>query len=159
MDYFVQGTMPQVFWFRHLLETGMSFDEAEHFIATTPLAAGMYVIATGPGQREGIVYSRSQGASNANPVYDLRKMTSSNFLVQTNYDRWLADPVDDPRRTVAEQQMTAFNQTDPLTVFATLSTFPVTNPETAYTCIMQTSKNSLKAYLRQPLTLQPSGTY
>ena len=158
MNYFSAGTIPQVFWFRQMLETGMEFDAAQLFIQSTPLAAAMYVISTGPGYRQGTVYSRSQGKSNANPIYNLQNLTA-NFLVQTNYDRWEADPANDNRRTVAEEQMQAFNATDPLTMMATLSTYPVQNPETAYTCIMNANASTISAFLRQPITLQPSGSY
>lgn len=86
----------------------------------------------------------------------------SNFLLVLMLKHW-KDPLDDDRRTVAENQMTSFNNTDVLTMFATLSTYPVQNPETAFTSFMSSSSSPshprMKCFLRQPITLKPSGEY
>lgn len=153
-SFIANGTLPQIMWFRHLLLSNMSFPEIQSFVQSTPVAAAMYVIMSGPGARQGAVYSLSQG-TNRNVVYDL---ASSNFIVQTNYDRWKEDPIDDNRRSVAEANMRAYGTTDPLTLLGVLSTYPVYNPETTFSCIMA-STGQFQCFLRQPITLEATGQY
>lgn len=158
LAYVANGTLPQVFWFRHILSTMQTFAEVDSFVRSTPAAVGMYVIASGPGPRQGNIYSLSQGV-NRNVVYSLRDAAAGNYLVQTNYDRWKPDDPTDARRTVAEENLRALNCTSELAVFSVLSTYPVQNPETAYTAMMQASSGRMSCFLRQPITLKPSGTY
>ena len=60
---------------------------------------------------------------------------------------------------MAEENLRALNCTSELAVFSVLSTYPVQNPETAYTAMMQASSGRMSCFLRQPITLKPSGTY
>jgi hypothetical protein len=139
--------------FRHILSSMTNFSEIVSYINSTTLGCGMYVIASGPLPRQGVIFSRSQG-KNVNPIYDLRTSSTVSYLVQTNYDRWLPDPPADDRRTVAEEQLAAFNNTNDLHLFATLSTYPVQNPTTAFTCIMHAATGEMDAFIRQPIQLK-----
>lgn len=103
------GTMAQVWLFREaLLNHYMNYDQILQFLISSFVAAPMYAIIAGNQSWEGAVVSKEPQTQL--PIYYLNK-TSPNgwFLVQTNYDMWVPDPQDDPRRTVAEltlRQMT-----------------------------------------------------
>ena len=107
------------------------YAKLEAWLETVALAAPYYVIAASPAG-EGVVFARSArgvdgkqwlGGGNATaPSHEASREGARNgarygardgaapasaggddwFLVQTNYDHWLADPPSDPRRTFAE---------------------------------------------------------
>ena len=80
--------------------------------------------------------------------------------MQTNYDAWLPDPADDPRRSVAEAALAQFGRAEaatPLGAFAVASTYPVHNPHTAYTAIMSAASGELHAYVRDAMCPENPG--
>jgi hypothetical protein len=76
------------------------------------------------------------------------------FIAQSNYDHWLPDRPDDPRRTAAERTLVQFGQpasVSAMGLFAVCSTYPVHNPHTAYTAVMEPSTGQLHAFVRQSM--------
>jgi hypothetical protein len=84
-----------------------------------------------------VVLARNQtGVEGGGP---LRLSPENWFLVQTNYDHWLADNPSDPRRTVAEGMIGEFGQrvaASAVGLMMVAGTWPVHNPHTAYTALM-----------------------
>ncbi|EDQ91670.1 uncharacterized protein MONBRDRAFT_5578 [Monosiga brevicollis MX1] len=128
------GAMPQVFVFRHVLTQAAESGNASavlETLETLPLVVGMYIIASAP-EREGVIISRSALEGNITRL-------SGDYLVQTNYDHWLPDPADDPRRTMAEQRLnsTASSLNDcHLSAYDAVVADGVKNTDTAYSVLM-----------------------
>ena len=77
--------------------------------------------------------------------------TSKFYIAQTNYDHWQPDPATDPRRTALERyldDMGADIGVSKMGLFAAISTFPVHNPHTAYTAVMQPDSGALTSFVR-----------
>ena len=86
------------------------------------------------------------------PRPPLRLSNASNFFIaQTNYDHWQPDPPQDPRRTALERYLNEMGRelgTSKMGLFAAISTFPVHNPHTAYTAVMQADSGALTSFVR-----------
>ena len=117
---------------------------------------------TGVADPDGVTWIGSSRGSNssksrehAHPDAELESGHAKPWiLVQTNYDLWLPDNPDDPRRTVAEATLASLGQTEAagaLGLFAVAGTYPVHNPSTAYTAVMDVRLGTLHAFVRQAL--------
>lgn len=159
---------PQMFIFRAVLAvpTPLPYDALVAHLTHVPLAAPFYVVIGGP-RGAGAILARNESGSEG---VDTLSSTAP-WLVQTNYDRWMPDPSSDPRRTRAEgmlRQISAAAEEPatttrrphanasaaPLTaidLFAVASAYPVHNPHTAYTAVMEPDSGSLQAYVRDAL--------
>ena len=144
--------VPVPFLFRHIQDQLMGFDDAVSYLMSATLASPGYIIMSGPGRRGAILTLSFNNTKNVREGLD----DSSNvtFKVQTNYDRWLPDPSDDPRRTVAERVLgdvegPARRGTE-LGVWMALSTFPVHNPGTMFTVLMRADR-APEGYVRRQM--------
>lgn len=132
-----------------------SFEAFVRNLMHVHLAAPFYVVAAGPSQGEGVVLTRGlAGVENIAwlGVAEDREQKEDSFLCQCNADRWLPDDPDDPRRTAAELSMRNLGPAEAeslLGLLAVASTFPVHNPNTAYTALMSASTGELHVYVRQ----------
>lgn len=138
--------------YRTIVESNMSFSDAIHFLNTSQFASPFFGIMSGPG-RVGAVITAFFNSSN-NVVEYLTDESPTTFIVQTNYDRWLPDPPEDPRRTVAEGVMKAVGPTRRATelgVWMALGTFPVHNPSTMFSVLMSVEADDIEGYIRQPM--------
>jgi hypothetical protein len=184
------GVVPQMFVFRRTMERIVS-QRAEHLLqhpsathssawaapsfddivlewSTVLLAAPFYVVMGGVNAGEGAIIARNQTgvAAPGGKVLRFQGNTakSMEYLVQTNYDHWVPDRVVDPRRTAAEDMLSASASTVPtastastatqsvvgmnIELFAVASTYPVHNPHTAYTALMNAKEGTLLPYVR-----------
>lgn len=160
---------PQMFVFRDALEregSAATFGAVVGALARVPLAAPFYVIVGGPAG-EGVVMARNLTASEGTTT--LSGGGGLPFLVQTNYDHWLPDPPTDPRRTHAEAMLSQITHAESaasgqasapaapppsltsIDLFAVASAYPVHNPHTAYTAILEPATGALVAYVRDAL--------
>eukprot|EP00040_Diaphanoeca_grandis_P013583 m.68748 g.68748 ORF g.68748 m.68748 type:complete len:422 (+) comp23988_c0_seq1:257-1522(+) len=185
LAHIAQGAVPQVFVFRAILTNNFSsircdepavnatpFTAAIACARQVPLAAPFYIVASGFGgdHDEGVIITRSTGAVDSE-VWLGSNTTHPDFIVQTNYDQCVAsntpdvchplpDDQDDPRRTAAEVTLGKLGSqfsTD-LGLFATLSSYPVHNPHTAYTAIMHADTGTLNAFVRAPMCPEANAT-
>lgn len=70
------------------------------------------------------------------------KKNGKSFIVQTNYDREVPDPVDDSRRIPAETKMDALkNISEQIVMDKVMSTFPNFNIDTLLTTTMSAKNN------------------
>jgi hypothetical protein len=126
----------------------MSYQEMKYTLQHQYLIAPVYFILT-DGRTSGMVITRNR-LNSINPI----ELNST--LVQTNYDHWIDDPLDDPRRTTAENILGTFNSTQMTSdnIFdIVLSVIPVLNRITVYTAIMNPGeKQGIFAKIR---TLKP----
>ncbi|CAF2092772.1 unnamed protein product [Rotaria magnacalcarata] len=114
----------------------MSYKEMKYKLEHQHLIAPVYFILT-DGQSSGVIITRNR-LNSINPI----ELNST--LVQTNYDHWLDDPINDLRRTTAENILRTFNITQMTidNIFnIALSVIPVLNRNTVYTAIMNPAKN------------------
>jgi len=172
-----RGILPQVWVFRHALQTQPppSWTQLLHTLSTTPLAAPFYIAAAGPGPGQGTIITRNlTGAIQVSTLSPPTRALGGEgektgregekggdseatwFLAQTNYDRFAngTDSPTDPRRTAAEIVLRRVEQDEGSTglgLMAVLSTYPVHNPHSAYTAIMDPASGALHAYVRQAL--------
>ena len=163
--------MAQVLIFRTLLSApprGSGFEEVVDILSNIKIAAPMYMIAA--GTEDGIVIARGNDGPagfvlwawmlsyfSFIPPYHyfrppLRLSNASNyFIAQTNYDHWQPDPAEDPRRTALEHYLNDMGPhvgTSTMGLFAAISTYPVHNPHTAYTAVMQPKTGLLTSFVR-----------
>ena len=118
-------------------DPNMSYIDMKYRLQHQRIIAPVYFILT-DGRSSGMIITRHR-LDSINPIE-----FNSSMLVQTNYDHWLDDPVQDLRRTTAEEilrtlqpnQMTEDNLFD-----FVLSVIPVLHRKTIYTAIMNPSAN------------------
>jgi hypothetical protein len=125
-----------------------SYQDMKYILENQHLIAPVYFILT-DGRSSGMIITRNR-LNSINPI----ELNST--LVQTNYDHWLDDPLNDPRRTAAENILQTFNSTQITqdSIFdIVLSVIPVLNRITIYTAIMNPGeKQDIFAKIR---TLKP----
>jgi hypothetical protein len=139
-----------------------SFEELVQVLSTIRLAAPFYVVAAGAQAGEGVVLARNltgvdDGGSGSGP---LRLNASTWFLVQTNYDHWLPDDPSDPRRTVGEGMLAQFGQNvgaSAVGLMMAAGTWPVHNPHTAYTALMNAKTALVVPFVRDAMCPEHPG--
>lgn len=192
------GTVPQLFVFRRLLEglplaasggpvsgalasaaaarslPPASFADVLARLEALRVASPMYVIAGGSFVGEGAVvvvqtlappvcvqtignWSCGPGVPpTSRTPYDAG--TEPWMVAQTNYDPWDVDPPSDARRTAALRVLAASGADlggSPPGLMAAAGTYPVHNPDTAYTAVMRAGDGSLSAWAREALVPAP----
>lgn len=90
--------------FRQVAATACNFEEAVAQLSTADLPADSYFIVAGTEAGEGAVITRDRNQSD---VWRLGDGPSDWFLVQTNYDHWVAAPAGDDRRGLAARFLDA----------------------------------------------------
>ncbi|CAF1162176.1 unnamed protein product [Rotaria sordida] len=125
-------SMPLFIFTRFIFDNPfMSYKDMVYALETQHLIAPVYFIVT-DGHSSGMIITRNR----LNSIYPIELNST---LVQTNYDHWLDDPLQDLRRTTAENILQTFNLTQMTTnnIFnIVLSVIPVLNRITIYTAIM-----------------------
>ena len=86
---------------RKVLEEESTYKSATQRLMNTEISAPIYYILAGLEGNEGMVIERNNKGVHA--VYELTDERW--FLVQTNYDRDLPDPIHDPRRVPVEKKL------------------------------------------------------
>ena len=87
----ISGSRATSFAIRHALETFDRYEDVVNYFNHVPLMVGEYICIAGP--ESGTVITR-----NRRYVSDIRNIDEENwFIVQSNYDHWLPQPVDDDR--------------------------------------------------------------
>lgn len=112
-------------------DSAMSYKDMKYKLENHHLIAPVYFILT-DGQSSGMIITRNR----LNSIYPIELNST---LVQTNYDHWLDDPLDDMRRTTAENILRTFHLTQMTMVNIfdnVLSVIPVLNRITIHTTIM-----------------------
>jgi hypothetical protein len=125
-------SMPSFILTRSIFDDpSMSYQDMKYILEHQHLIAPIYFILTN-GKSSGMIITRNR-LNSINPI----ELNST--LVQTNYDHWLDDPLDDPRRITAENILETFNSTQMTVenIFSiVLSVIPVLNTNTIYTAMM-----------------------
>lgn len=102
---------PLSFVTRKVMENATSFQEAVDILSTHDLIAPCYFIVAGVHPGEGAVITRNQYK-----LVDIWKLNPDSYgierwyLLETNYDHWLAPPPNDDRRTPGIRAMNATTQ-------------------------------------------------
>jgi len=136
-----------------------TFEEAIDFVQNIQLMAPVYIIVSGATAGQGAVVTRDReyaldvwplGFNAQNDDGNVQPDPTAWYRVQTNYDRWNADPVWDRRRIPAEQGLEAVGQTGVSlpAIFTILSTPPVFNSNTVYTCLMSPTLGTIITFIR-----------
>ena len=108
------------------------------------------MIAAGAWSGQGVTIARSQtgvDGPQGTPALDPDRGTW--YLAQTNDDYWKPDT--DRRRAVAAATLDNLGRTaaaSPLGLFAAAGTYPVHNPNTAFTAVMQPATGAFEAFVR-----------
>lgn len=97
----VEDAMPDVWLLRRVLAEETNYADALQRLKTTRIGAPVYFMISGVKDNEGCVIERDCNSVHAS--YELNDATW--FLVQTNYDRDVPDPVIDPRRGAVENRL------------------------------------------------------
>jgi hypothetical protein len=149
MSFLHLHSMPLFIFTRSIFDNPiMSYPDMKYTLQNQHLIAPVYFILT-DGRLSGMIITR-------NRLNSINPMELNSILVQTNYDHWLDDPLNDPRRSTAEDVLQTFNSTQMTTnnLFdIVLSVIPVLNRNTVYTAIMNPGeKQDIYAKIR---TLKP----
>jgi hypothetical protein len=139
VDGIAAGAMSQNWFFREALFTRnlRAFDDIVKFVATTPTPGPMYGIIAGAGKNQGAIVTRDPYREI--PVI-LLSAQSTWYLVQTNYDHWLPDPKDDPRRVTGEKLLHDAGQAVATTLagmMQVMNTYPIRNEGTVFSAALQ----------------------
>ena len=133
------------FFTRDVMLNATSYDHAKNMFAKQELIAPAYFILGGTKAGEGAVITRDRKG-----VADMWELTTSHrwYLVETNYDHWEKPLFFDDRRTPA---MKCLNETTQnglgfKGLFNVLSTKPVLNKLTVYSCLMQVNEGKFEMY-------------
>ena len=130
-------TTPVGFFLRSLLANEDSnFEYAVQQISKVEMIAPSYIIVGGIHGGEGAVVTRAR--TKALDVWKLNVSEGRWFLVETNYDHWETPPKSDDRRDPAIKAMNQMGQKNLAVkgLFKVMSTQPVLNNSTTFTCIM-----------------------
>ncbi|EFX76266.1 hypothetical protein DAPPUDRAFT_306210 [Daphnia pulex] len=139
------------FLMRDVLEKADSYHQALSTLTTSKLLAPVYFILAGNASDQGVIITR--GRIEADVLFMGRgsvSQVSTWFLVETNYDHWNQPPFFDDRRTPAIQCLDKMGrETASLSgIFNVLSTKPVFNKLTTYTCLMDVSTGQFESWIR-----------
>lgn len=119
-----------------LADKEMNFEDVVDFLSNKRFIAPCYIIVGGTKPGEGAVITRDRTA--AQDVWRLDADNGRWFLVETNYDHWLAPPKSDDRRDPAIKAMNDITRggLNATSLFNVMSTPPVLNSGTTYTVVM-----------------------
>lgn len=125
------------FLVRDVLEQAPDYQTAKHIFMTKPLLAPAYYILSGNKSGEGCLITR--GRAEMMDLQELDVAAGRWYLLQTNYDNWVAPPFYDDRRTPGKICMKELGQkkTGVRGLFNVLSTKPNLNKLTCYSAVMQ----------------------
>lgn len=135
------ASMPVAFLFRYIQESEFSFSQATEYLMTVRLASPAYIIMSGPGRIGHVLSLMFDSTKNVKET--LSDNSTTPYMVQTNYDRWMPDPPSDPRRTVAQNVLAMIGPErsgTELGVWMALGTYPVHNPSTMFTALMSVDR-------------------
>jgi len=103
---FVNNYVPPDFFLRVVFDNAKTFDEAVKMMNETNVACAIYYIVSGIEGNQGVVIERD-----ATSIHGFYQLNSTDwFLVQTNYDRDVPDPIHDMRRIPAEMRLEKMGQ-------------------------------------------------
>ncbi|CAD8083682.1 unnamed protein product [Paramecium primaurelia] len=143
LTYIQKGLPSLTQVFREILinEKLNTFEKVVYYLENYEVGCALYNIVAGIGKDQGVVISR--GPQETLQTLRLNSPIGIKYLVQTNYDHWLPDPEDDPRRTAAENllQKMKNNLKNEFGVYAIMNTYPVHNEGTFLTVIMNAKYN------------------
>ena len=153
-----RGVLPQVFLFRKTLfdRNTKSFADVLSACSSTPLIAPMYVALSAKDM--GKVLIRSQNGTDEVVTLGEQSGSPKNGLLWTNYDSCDSEPTSDVRCKPAQALMIEMSgrlSGSSLGVGMVASAFPVHNPTTAYTAVMNAATGDFHAFVRDPLKPLP----
>lgn len=144
------ATIPVLQLFRVVNDRMLEFDAAIKLISTAQFASPFYNIVSGTNRRGAVLTIQFNSTGNR---VEFINSTNVTFMVQTNYDRWLPDPSDDPRRTVAENTLAMVGRDrsgTELGVWMALGVYPVHNPQTLFTALLSVNSDP-EVYVREAM--------
>lgn len=136
---------------RNLFEQAYNYQDAVTVLRTTRLTAPVYYTIAGTSKDQGAVLTRNRDFNRDDWKLPSPVSGAAWYLLQTNYDHWLPDPVHDARRTYGDNHMNAIGQRLGASldgIFDVLSTWPVMNNNTCQSVMMQPSTGYFRAYAR-----------
>ena len=141
--FFIKNEDNVPYLLRKVLNSNKTYEEALETLSKKKLDAPVYFIIGGKNHNQGAIISRTfKGIQN---FTTLNNETNGWFLVQTNYDRFLPDPVKDRRRIPAENRINSIGKlkiNESILFEDVLSLVPNLNNKTIETVIM-CSQNGL----------------
>ncbi|EER18298.1 hypothetical protein Pmar_PMAR005204 [Perkinsus marinus ATCC 50983] len=167
-EYIEEGRASALQTFNEMIfEQGIiDFEPAVEYLSKCPMAVPAYLSMAGTGDEfKAVVLTRDedglaidQNGEVHEPAY-LNNQTGDYseadnwYLVQTNYDRWEADPISDPRRTVAENCVKEHGKTNDIkstwdVVMDCSFLSGVSTNHTIYTSIMDPTYGDFSTYIR-----------
>lgn len=106
INLLVKNYIPPDFFLRIVLQEAKNFDQAVQMLNQTNLATAIYYAISGVNNNQAVVIERDPDS-----VHGFYQINETNwFLVQTNYDRNVPDPIHDPRRIPAEKRLEKIGQ-------------------------------------------------
>ena len=149
-------TFTQVFLFRKTLTevTSMSsYNSIINTLQTIELAAPEYIIASGANNNGQVLVRELNYTSK---VVHIGDQGTFNYLMWTNYDSCLGEPKKDVRCKPGLGLLEEMGENlsgSSMGVYAVTSAYPIHNPSTAYTVVMNVKHNVFQPFVRDPLKL------
>ena len=139
------GYKGNFFQSRTALTYSESYESAVRYLSTANTVAASYDIIASP--TTGAIITRNRASTER--VIPLQE--GGWYLVETNHDWWLPDPVGDNRTATAEAYLNKVGQEafDIDAMFELLSQYPVENPITVFTAVMVPETGHYQAIIRE----------
>merc|ERR1711976_160733 len=133
---------------RDALENDGTFDEAVKRLNETKLMGPGYFTIAGVNPGEGAIMSRSAYGSYGFWTLAEELAKGKSYMVQTNYDHWMADPFFDKRRTPCEKCMddTLDESLEFDELFQVMSSKPTRNKMTCHTALFSARLGKIESY-------------
>ncbi len=137
---FWRGYSTPIYVIKQLMDRQLNYTETMNYLKNVQISSNCYFIVAGFSEGSGYVMSKDIELSKTK-VDNLNVEKGKWFLVQTNYDRDIEDPLDDYRRIPVEQLINSIgNNIDEISFFdKILSKFPSNNNITATTSVIKSN--------------------
>ena len=157
-DVFVKaskGILPQVFLFRKTLTEASktsTYASIVDILKETELSAPEYIVASGVNDGEVLI----RELNTTSKIVKIGHQGTFDYLMWTNYDSCLAEPKTDircaPGKLLLENMGRVLSGSS-MGIYAVTSAFPVHNPTTAYTAVMNVKNDFFHSFVRDPLQI------
>ncbi len=142
------GAMGNSILIRRTLETKQSFQEAVDYLSTQPIVTYCYYVVAGLRGNEGAIITRVR-----NYAEDIWYLSDDSwYIIQTNYDHWKLQPLEDDRVTPAKTILESLGQSsfNTASMWNLLSTRPIyKNSAVIHTNVMIPARKYYRAEVRE----------
>jgi len=143
IEDFLKRSMAVMLLARKVMDEQSTYTDAVRILSDTPLIAPVYFIVGGTREGEGVILTRDRDG--LRDSWDIAQSGNRFFVLETNYDHWVAPPKNDDRRDPGNANMKKMgpNFTPEDLWEKVLSQPPNFNHDTLYTTVMSATNSTM----------------